>query len=176
MDEVQEPGQPTRSRGRRWARSAALVGSGVVAGAILAGTLTANAADGEAGSSTADDGAVKCADRPGGGGPRGNEEELTGETATAVTDAVLAEYPDATIVRLETDSDGVYEAHIVTAEDERLTVELDESFAVTGTETHDAAGRRPGRGPGDRGDGPDDGGTDGTAPDDGGTRQAEPTD
>jgi uncharacterized membrane protein YkoI len=49
-------------------------------------------------------------------------------------DAALAKYPNATIQRVETDSDGVYEAHIVTADDERLTVELDEDFAITGTE------------------------------------------
>ena len=51
-----------------------------------------------------------------------------------MTEAVLAEYPDATIERVETDSDGVYEAHIVTTDDERLTVEVDEDFAITGTE------------------------------------------
>jgi hypothetical protein len=145
MDEnVQEPGREVTHRRRRWARSAALVGGGVVAGGILAGTLTADAADDDAATST-DRTAAECADGRG-GGPRGDEEELTGDTAASVTEAVLAEYPDATIRRLETDSDGVYEAHIVTADDERLTVELDESFAVTGTETHD--GRGPGRGHG----------------------------
>jgi hypothetical protein len=51
-----------------------------------------------------------------------------------VTDAVLAEYPDATIERVETDSGGVYEAHIVTVDDERLTVLVNEDFEVTGTE------------------------------------------
>ena len=65
-----------------------------------------------------------------------DEELLTGDTATQVTDAVLEEYPDATIERVETDSDGVYAAHIVTADDERLTVELAEDFAITGTESH----------------------------------------
>jgi hypothetical protein len=53
-----------------------------------------------------------------------------------VTDAVLAEYPDATIERVETDSGGVYEAHIVTTDDERLTVLVGEDFEITGTETH----------------------------------------
>jgi hypothetical protein len=88
-----------------------------------------------------------------------------------VEEAVLAEYPDATIRRRETDSDGVYEAHIVTADDERLTVELDESSAITGTETHVGARPGPGHGPRSDGDSPDDGSTD-----DGTTEEAEPTD
>ena len=48
--------------------------------------------------------------------------------------AVLEEYPGATIERLETDSDGAYEAHITTTDGAQVTVELDDSFAVTGTE------------------------------------------
>jgi len=43
--------------------------------------------------------------------------------------------PGAEIVRVETDSDGVYEAHIVTTDDQELTVALDEDFAITGMET-----------------------------------------
>ena len=128
---------------RAWVRSTALVGGGLIAGGILAGTVTATAADdgtGTSPSATAED------DRGGGdrgghggrggceGGPRAGEEELTGDTADSVEAAVLEEYADATIERLETDADGVYEAHITTADDERLTVELDEDFAITGTE------------------------------------------
>jgi hypothetical protein len=175
MDEdVREPGEQPAAKGRRWARSAALVGSGVVAGGILAGTLTATAADDDAPTST-DGTAAECADGRG-GGPRGDEEELTGDTAASVREAVLAEYPDASIRRLETDSDGVYEAHILTTDDERLTVELDESFAITGTETHD--GPRPGRGHGPRaGQGStDEGSTDDGTTDEGTTDEAEPTD
>jgi hypothetical protein len=173
-DHVQKPDQQQAAPKRRWARSAALVGSGVVAGGILAGTLTATAAEDEAPTST-DGTAAECADGRG-GGPRGDEEELTGDTAASVTEAVLAEYPDATIRRLETDSDGVYEAHIITADDERLTVELDETFAITGTETHDGAG--PGRGHGPRADAgtTEDGSTDEGGTDGGTTDEAEPTD
>ena len=43
-------------------------------------------------------------------------------------------YPNATFGRVETDSDGVYQAHITTADGDRLTVELDKSYAITGTE------------------------------------------
>jgi hypothetical protein len=50
--------------------------------------------------------------------------------------SVLAEYPDATIQRVENDADGdAYEAHILQADGTRATVKLDETFAVTGTET-----------------------------------------
>ena len=61
---------------------------------------------------------------------------MTGDIASQVVAAALAEYPDATVVRLEIDSDGVYEAHLEAADGTRVTVEVDESFAVTGEETH----------------------------------------
>jgi predicted nucleic acid-binding Zn-ribbon protein len=141
-DDTQQHPQRERIGGRPWVRSAALVSGGLIAGGVLAGTLTANAADDETttGSSSSvsqDEGGH----RPRGGGDptqpqRADEELLTGDTATKVTDAVLAEYPDATIHRVETDADGVYEAHIVTADDEELVVQVGEDFAVTGTQSH----------------------------------------
>ena len=150
QNETAQPKATLRERiGRRaWVRSAALVGGGVIVGGIIAGTVAANAADDGStipGSSTTREDA-----RPGHGGghrgPHGNgdpsqpqrsdEELLTGETAEQVTEAVLAEYPEATIQRVETDSGGVYEAHIVTTDDERLTVLVDEDFEITGTEEH----------------------------------------
>jgi hypothetical protein len=139
----QQPVARERIGQRAWVRSAALVGSGLIAGGILAGTLTATAADDETG--TTDSSTVQEDGRghhggPGNGDPsqpqRDDEELLTGDTATQVTEAVLAEYPDATIERVETDSGGVYEAHIVTTDDERLTVLVDENFEVTGTDSH----------------------------------------
>ena len=166
-DDSTEQREPAWRRG--WARSAALVGSGVVAGGILVGTLTATAATNEdpAPWPTQEDGRAGDRPGPGAGPPRGDEKALTGDTATSVTDAVLAEYPDATIQRVETDSDGVYEAHIVTTEGERLTVELDESFAITGTETHgDRSGGGPGRGHGPHGHGPGDDGPEDADPTD----------
>jgi uncharacterized membrane protein YkoI len=70
------------------------------------------------------------------GGRHGGAAEtpLTGDALAKVKAAVLAEYPNATFTRVETDSDGVYEAHIVTAAGENLTVELDKAYAITGTE------------------------------------------
>ena len=66
---------------------------------------------------------------------RPDETLLTGDTATKVKDAALAKYPGATIQRVETDSDGVYEAHLVTADGKRVTVEVGKDFAVTGEES-----------------------------------------
>ena len=156
MDEQTTEATPP-ARGRRgvrerigqrpWIRSAAWVGGGLVAGGILAGTVTAAAAEDEPGTGTTGSyayGAPADCDRDGdgfrgrhhgGGGPGAGEAELTGDTAASVEAAVLEEYPDATIERLETDADGVYEAHITTADGEELTVELDEGYAITGTES-----------------------------------------
>jgi hypothetical protein len=117
---------------KRAAGAAGLVTTGLVAGGILAGTLTANAAD--TGTTTAPDssaGAPVDPSQP----QRSDETLLTGDTKTSVEKAVLALYPGATIERTETDSDGVYESHIVTADGDHVIVQVDKSFAVTGTQT-----------------------------------------
>jgi hypothetical protein len=135
---------------RAWVRSAAWVGGGLVAGGILAGTVTAAAADDPAPATSAP-GAAAADDRDGrhhGGGPGAGEEPLTGDTADSAEAAVLEEYPEATIQRLETDADGVYEAHITTADGEELTVALDEDYAITGTQEGRGGGRGHGGGPG----------------------------
>jgi len=60
---------------------------------------------------------------------------------------VKAKYPDATFQRVETDSDGVYEAHIL-VDGKPVTVELDKSFAISGTESAPTGGKdRDGDGP-----------------------------
>jgi hypothetical protein len=153
MNEIHDEqlGRRERVGSRPWVRSAAMIGGGLVAGGILAGTLTANAATDDpaaATSSTAtysQDAGVP-AEGPGGGAPTGNgdpsqpqrsdEQLLTGDTATKVTDVVEAKYPDATIQRVETDSEGVYEAHIVTADGQQLIVQVGEDFSITGTQSH----------------------------------------
>ncbi|HET7476419.1 MAG TPA: hypothetical protein VFJ97_10430 [Dermatophilaceae bacterium] len=119
---------------RRYAAPAGLVAAGVLAGAIVATTSSAGAADG-----TTPSPAVTA--QPGVAAQRPQETPLTGTTAAKVRAAVLAKYPGATIERLETDSDGVYEAHIRTKAGDRLTVEVDKAFAVTGQESRPAGGR-----------------------------------
>jgi hypothetical protein len=129
---------------KRWGTGAAFLATGLVAGGVLAGTLTANAASSPTpspGSGTAQQAPLNPGDpsKP----QRADEQLLTGDTASKVRAAALAKYPGATIQRLETDSDGVYEAHLVTKDGQPVTVEVDKSFTVTGTE---APG--PGRGMG----------------------------
>jgi uncharacterized membrane protein YkoI len=65
---------------------------------------------------------------------RPDEHLLSGDTASKVRAAALAKYPGATVLRVETDSDGVYEAHLTTKEGQRVTVEVGKDFKVTGLE------------------------------------------
>jgi len=135
-DDVIQSGAPSpwRSRGA----AAALVAGGLLAGGILASTLAATAADNSpsatpSASSTAaapDDDATRDESKS----QRPDEKLLTGSTADKVRAAALKKYPGATIQRVETDSDGVYEAHLVTADGQRVTVEVDKTFAITGEE------------------------------------------
>jgi hypothetical protein len=139
---------------RKYGSMAALVAGGVVAGGILAGTLTASATDTSTPTATATD---QAPSNPNSGDPskpqRSDETLLTGSTAAKVKAAVLAKYPGATFVRVETDSDGVYEAHITKADGTEVAVEVDKSFAVTGEEQRGPGG--PGGHHGDHdGDGP----------------------
>ncbi len=159
---------PQPPRARRRAGAVALVAGGVLAGGILATTLSA-AADSDAGSGsstqapsdarpTAPDGTIDESQPQ-----RSDEELLTGDVASSVEAAALEAYPGATILRVETDSDGVYEAHLVTADGQRVTVEVGEDFTVTGEEAMGAGGMGGPGGPG--GHGPREG-------TDGGTRTA----
>ena len=137
--------------------------AGVIAGGVLAGTMSANAAgdSSSTGSSTSSSYGPPAAGTghgaPGGVGNgntdptkpmRSDEKLLTGDTATKVTAAVKAKYPTATFQRVETDSDGVYEAHIL-VDGKPVTVEVDKSFTVTGTESGPTGGGdHDGDGPG----------------------------
>ncbi|HUR51993.1 MAG TPA: hypothetical protein VMZ11_07710 [Mycobacteriales bacterium] len=120
---------------KRWGTGAALLASGLVAGGVLAGSLTANAASGD----TTSPSATTTQQAPlNPGDPtkaqRSDETLLTGDTAAKVRAAALAKYPGATIQRVETDSDGIYEAHLVTKDGQPVTVEMDKAYQVTGTE------------------------------------------
>ncbi|GAB3593221.1 hypothetical protein GCM10027446_15170 [Angustibacter peucedani] len=132
--------QRTTRQRPRWYAPAAIGAAGLVMGAVLAGTLSANAADTTTPTPGASSSASGEGAPPGGGArdesksQRPDETLLTGTTADKVRAAALAKYPGATVLRVETDSDGVYEAHLTTSDGQRVTVEVDKSFAVTGTE------------------------------------------
>ena len=66
---------------------------------------------------------------------RSDETLLTGDTAAKVTAAAKAKEPTATIQRVETDSEGVYEAHMVRTDGTQIIVQVDKSFAVTNVQT-----------------------------------------
>lgn len=164
-DAAPETARAEPPRARRRAGAVALVAGGLIAGGVLAGTVsaTADSADAGAGSST-ESTAPTAPERNGREGcdldetqsRRSDETLLTGETATRVEAAALAEYPGATILRVETDSDGVYEAHLVTADGERVTVEVGEDFTVTGVEEGGGPGGPDGARRIHRGEAPDD--------------------
>jgi hypothetical protein len=62
---------------------------------------------------------------------------LDSATAAAVEDAVLAEYPGATVIRIGALPEGGYAAHLVTSSDEHVAVRLDQDLIVTGELTPD---------------------------------------
>ena len=115
----------SRTNIRKVGGGAALLAAGLLAGGVLAGTLTAGAA--ESASPTPSSSSSASAGNPA-------EAPLTGTKLDKVKAAVLAKYPSATFDRVETDSDGVYEAHITKADGTQVTVELDKSYSITGEE------------------------------------------
>lgn len=134
------PNSDERRGWRHWGGKAALAAGGLLVGGMLAGTLTANAAN----TTTSATGSY-AATAPGAQPPgravdesksqRPDEHLLSGDTASKVRAAALAKYPGATVLRVETDSDGVYEAHLITTSGQRVTVEVGKDFKVTGLES-----------------------------------------
>ncbi len=122
-----------KSRGRltRLIATGALVLAGFGAGAAVAVTGSASAATGAATSGVSQ--AANKLDPT--KSMRSDEHLLTGSTAAKVKAAALAKYPNATVQRVETDSDGVYEAHIVTSSGQQVIVQVDKDFSVTGSDT-----------------------------------------
>jgi len=111
------------------------------AAALVGGTAVAGAAGGSSSSGTA---AQRGADAGGGG-----ERPLTGAVRERVRRAALARV-DGTVLRVETDRGGVYEAHIRRADGTEVEVRVDARYAVTAVVAVD--GDRRGRG--GRGHGP----------------------
>jgi hypothetical protein len=120
---------PRMSKPRNIVAAGALVLAGFGGGAALAAGGVADAASSVTNIAQGNDG-------------HADETPLTGTTAAKVKAAALAKYPGATIDRVETDSDGVYEAHIVTKAGDHLEVQIDKNYKVTGTETFSGHGGR----------------------------------
>jgi hypothetical protein len=137
-------GNDIRGKWRLYAAGGALALGGLTVGGVLALGATANAAEPTPGGSSGPAAGERA--------PQGNRDEsksqrsdeslLTGDAASKVTAAALAKYPGATIQRVETDSDGVYEAHLTTADGQRVTVEMGKDYVVTGNEQGGGRGGR----------------------------------
>ena len=151
---------------------AAALGGSAIANAASSGLSTSATQSSTTQSSTTQSPQAPPAGRdPSLGGHQANgktEKLLSGDTAAKVKAAALAKYPNATVQRVETDSDGVYEAHVVTKAGDEMIVQVGKDFAVTGTQTGGGPGGPGGRhGGGDHdGDGPGAPGTggEGTTP------------
>lgn len=131
-----------------YAGGAALLLGGMAVGAVALGSTAASAADNGSSTPPSAVAGTSSGDAPTGtldpSQPmRSDEELLTGSTAKKVTAAALAEYPNATIQRVETDSEGVYEAHIVTTDGSQLIVQVGDDFSVTGTQEMGGPGGAP---------------------------------
>jgi hypothetical protein len=59
------------------------------------------------------------------------ETPLEGDVAAQVTAAAQAAVPDGTIDRVETDNDGVYEAHVTKADGSHVIVQIGADYSVT---------------------------------------------
>jgi hypothetical protein len=79
------------------------------------------------------------------GGQRPQETPLTGDVAEKVKAAALAKVPGATVLRVETDAGGVYEAHVRKSDGTEVEVHVGKDYTVTSVDT------RPAGGPGGRG-------------------------
>lgn len=78
---------------------------------------------------------------PGGnGGGRPDETPLTGDVADKVKAAALAKVPGATVLRVETDDDGVYEAHLRKSDGTEVVAHVDKDYNVTAVDTRGAGG------------------------------------
>ena len=78
------------------------------------------------------------------------ETPLTGDTKAKVEAAALARVP-GTVIRTETDSDGVYESHIRKSDGTEVEVKVGKDFTVTSVQERPAGGGRRHGGPGGRG-------------------------
>jgi hypothetical protein len=77
---------------------------------------------------------------------RSEETLLTGDVAAKVTAAAKAKEPAAAIERVETDSEGVYEAHMVRADGTHIIVQVDKSYTVTNVQEGGGPGGTGGQG------------------------------
>ncbi|HEY7135220.1 MAG TPA: hypothetical protein VIB48_09140 [Acidimicrobiia bacterium] len=151
--------KPTTHRARAWLLTAAAAAGIAVGAAGIAGAATSGSSGSNGSSSTSSSSGYPAAAPNQGQDPATmthgpNETLLTGTTADKVKAAALAAVPNATVIRVETDSAGSpYEAHLRKADGTEVTVKVDASFKVTGTESGFGAGPQGSGGQGSGGPG-----------------------
>lgn len=102
-------------------------------------TYAAAAATGS--STTAPNSTSSTVTHPGGDrGGRVPETPLTGDVADQVKAAALTKVPGATVLRVETDDDGVYEAHLRKSDGTEVVAHVDKSYNVTSVDARGAGG------------------------------------
>ena len=125
---------------RKHYSSATLVAAGLISGGVLPGAPAASAAE-SAPSATPSVSSGTTHTAPTTGSTHRFHRQhskttpLTGDIAAKVKAAALAKYPDATIRRVDTDSHGTYEAHLVTISGRHITIKIGRDFAVRGIQT-----------------------------------------
>lgn len=88
------------------------------------------------GSTTPDQGSTEQA--------RPKETPLTGTDAEKATAAAEAAVDGGTVIRVETDNDGVYEAHVRKSDGTEVVVKMDKDFTVTAVEEFQGRGGHDG--------------------------------
>jgi len=121
------------------ALGAIAAGSAAIAGAASSGSSSSSTTSST--TTTAASGTTQAAANGYGaanGAPQHTPETaLTGDTATKVKEAALADVSGGTIIRVETDSDhgSPYEAHVRKSDGTEVEVLVNESFEVTAVNT-----------------------------------------
>ena len=120
-------------------RTRRVLAAGAVLLGLVAGSYGVAAAASGNGSSSKDSTTTQSAPSAQNpwGAQRSDETPLTGDTLAKVEAAALAEVPDATIIRVETDADGnaASEAHVVKSDRTPATVYVDKQFDVVSVES-----------------------------------------
>jgi uncharacterized membrane protein YkoI len=112
----------------------ALLVAASFAALALGGSAIAAAASGNGSNSSGSSGRTHSQGLP---AQRSDENLLTGDTEAKVRAAALAKVPGGSIERVETDADGhaAYEAHMLSASGNRVTVYVNSAFEVVSVES-----------------------------------------
>ena len=120
------------------------IGSGIAIGAaaVAVAGIMATASPVTTSLTTADPSPTASTDAQQGGTGRGHSDEtpLTGADADKATAAAKAAVSGGTVIRVETDSDGTYEAHVRKSDGTEVEVKMDKDFKVTAVEEFQGRG------------------------------------